>query len=85
MGVYYVIRDGERLRAIHNIRDSSEAAFHELTKMPEETGPRVLELICIATDQFGKVLQCILVCSWTRRSGVIVTHMTDITGDFLLV
>lgn len=85
MGVYYVIRDGDRLRTVHNIRDSAEAAFCELMKMPESEGPHVLELVCITTDQFGKVLQCLLMCSWTRRSGVVITHMSDLTGEYLLV
>lgn len=84
MGVYYVIRDNERLRTIHCIKDSAEAAFTQLIKK-EEGGPNVLEIVCITTDQFGSVLKCMLIATWTRRSGVIVTHMTDITTEYLLV
>jgi hypothetical protein len=83
MGIYYVIRDGTRLLTIHSVKDSAEAAFNQLVK--KEDGPHVLELVCITTDQFGSVLQCMLVATWTRRSGIIVTHMTDITADYLLV
>jgi hypothetical protein len=85
MTIYYVIRDNDRLRTIHVVKDSAEAAFTLLMKEPAETGPSTLELVCIATDQFGKVLRSVLVCTWTRRSGVIVTHMTDITTEYLMV
>jgi hypothetical protein len=67
------------------VKDAAEVAFTLLMKEPAETGPNVLELVCITTDQFGKVIQCVLVCTWTRRSGVIVTHMTDITAEYLMV
>ncbi len=83
MAIYYVIRDGDRLRTIHCIKDSAEAAFHKLMK--EENGPSVLELVTVTTDQFGSVLKCILVASWTRRSNMIITHMTDVTGDYLMI
>ena len=83
MVVYYVIRDAERLRTIHSIKDSTEAAFQKL--MREENGPSVLELVAVTTDQFGSVVKCILVASWTRRSNMIVTHMEDVTGDYLMI
>lgn len=85
MVVYYVIRDADHLLTIHCIKDSAEASFHELMKKPVSEGPCMLELVCIVTDQFGKVLRAVLVCTWTRNSGVIVTHMTEITGEYLLV
>jgi hypothetical protein len=82
MVVYYVIRDGERIRTIHCIKDSAEAAFNKLIK---ETDVKVLELVTIVTDQFGSVLNCTLVASWTRRTNTIVTHLTDITAEYLMV
>jgi hypothetical protein len=83
MGVYYVIRDNERLRTIHSVKDSAEAAFNQLVK--KEGGPDVLEIVCVTTDQFGSVRKCMLIATWTRRSGVIITHMSDITTEYLLV
>jgi len=85
MVIYYVVRDHDRIRTIHGVKDSAEAAFSMLMKEPAETGPTGLELVCITTDQFGKVLRCILVCTWTRRSGVVIAHMTDVTADYLMI
>jgi hypothetical protein len=85
MTIYYVVRDHDRIRTIHMIKDSAETAFTLLMKEPAETGPSVLELVCITTDQFGKVLRSVLACTWTRRSGVIVKHMADITEEYLMV
>jgi hypothetical protein len=41
--------------------------------------------VTIVTDQFGEVTVCTLVASWTRRTNTIVTHITDITADYLMV
>jgi hypothetical protein len=82
MGVYYVIRDGERLRTVHIIKDSAEASFNKLIK---ETDVKVLELVTVTTDLVGCVLKCTLVASWTRRTNILITHMTDITADYLMI
>lgn len=73
--LYYLIREGANLMAIHRVGDSAAACFERLVR--EGKGERYLELIAYQTDDFGCRQIERLLYTWSRSTGIIVSHMNQ--------
>ena len=66
---YFLIRDSDKIYVIHKTRDSAYSMFHTIIDAMHNN---YLELVCVTTDEIGKVVETLLLQSYSKDSGIII-------------